>query len=309
MVEPTGTGEPTNAAAPNDGGVNTAVLDNLAPKPSDSEPGSTISPPPATDDTGQPQDDVQQPDDGKAERLEQRLAETNKMLTRLGFDPESDIAERFNAGLISKEEILMQAGVTPTAPPPKEQPSSASDKLAQLKSRVGQSVKDGKGILEGDILELLDVTTDLVAESNELQNQNSLERQFAECRDATLNVIGKDPKHTEAPDNIKDIESQMFLSSTDNLVAITGRGDPKSITGKNYSFYAGKNLDKLNELRNYWMEQGRKTAPQPPVPPANPVNPISPSEGGGPITPPETPTTIDNIEERAQAYIESFGQV
>jgi len=305
-----------NADAPNQGDVKTAVLDNLAGQTqlSGGESVSTQTPAPAADVTGQPEGDKLQPDDtGKISRLEQRLAQNNKILTSLGIDPESDIAERYQRGLVSKEELLMRAGIQAPQPQMDRQaarPVSAMDKLYHLKQRVGQSVKDNKGILEADILEFMDVASDLAGENVQLQQQGEMAKNLNDCRSATLSVIEKDNVHTELPDNIKEIESELFLSSTDYLLSVNAGGNIKYYTPSNYQFYAGKNLQRLNNYRNYLIDLGRKTPlPPPPKPNTARVNPISSSTGSAPITPPETLTTIHNMGERARAYVENFGVV
>ena len=114
--------------------------------------------------------------------------------------------------------------------------------------------------------------------------------------------------HADLPDNVKEIESQVFLSSTDNLLATETKGDPRYLTAPNYGFYAGKNLERLNTLRNHWIDYGKQLQ-KGTITPKPSVNPISPTVGSAPITPPETPTTIDNMAERAKAYTEQHGVV
>jgi hypothetical protein len=316
MADSTQGDNPTNAGAASEGDVKTDVLDNLVDtQPSGSEPDSTTPPASTADDTGQPDDDTQQPDSGAVTRLEQRLAQQNQMLAGLGIDPESDIAERFQRGLVSKEELLMQVGARPTAPaqptlPATEQKMSPMDRHRQLKQRVAKQVQEGKGILENDILEALDVMEDIAAENIEVRQEANMEQTFSKCRNATLDVIGKDELHTKAPDNIKAIEQQVFLSSTDNLLATESKGDPRYITPDNYTFYGEKNLKRFEALRNHWIEHGRSLGSAPPAPkPGADVNPISPTTGSAPITPPETPTTLENFQDRARAYAEQHGQV
>ena len=312
MADSTQTDNPTNADAPNTGDVKTVVLDNLTGESQSSggEPDSTPQPAPSADVTGQPKDDVTPPDDdGKLSRLEQMLAQNNQLLTALGIDSESDIAERFQKGLVSKEELLLRAGVQVPAKtePTATEPVSAVDRFNQLQQRLKQSVSENKGITETDILAVMDATSGLAKESAKAQENVDMERRFNDCRSATLAVIDKDAMHVDLPDNIKEIESQVFLSSTDNLLATETKGDPRYLTAQNYSFYADKNLERLNTLRNHWIEYGRNAKPAPPVP--NQVNPISPTVGSAPITPPETPTTLENMNERAKAYIQLHGVV
>lgn len=317
MADSTQTDDPTNAGAANTGDTNTAVLEKLAGavQPSGSEPDSTTPPASTADKTGQPEGDVTTPDDtGKLSRVEQQLAQSNQLLTSLGIDPESEIAERFQKGLITKDELLLRVGVQPTPSPAKTEPvlppASAVGRLDKLKQRLGDSVKQNKGIMESDILETLDVMSDIVSESAQVQQDANMVKMVADCTNATLAVIEKDPMHADLPDEIKEIESQMFLGATDNMVGAVAKGDSRYYTPNNYAFYGQKTLERRNTLRNHWIEQGKKLQQQAVAGGGKPpVNPISPTTGSAPITPPETPTNIDNLQERAREYVKSQGVV
>ena len=312
MTEPIQPDNPTNAGAPNADGIKTEVLDNLASQPSG---GDTPTPQPAspTDKTGQSKDDETKPDDsGIADRVKQQLAQSNQLLSALNIDPESDLAERYASGLVSKEELLLRVNPQPTQSVAEPQvPVAPRQKLDNLKQRLAQSVKDNKGILETDILDVLDVMSGITEENDQLLQQTSMEKHFNECRNATLAVIEKDDLHNELPENIKAIESQVFLSSTDNLLATESGGNPKSLTVKNYGFYADKNLkERISTYRNHWIEYGKQLQQQATTKGSQPqVNPISPAIGSAPVTPAETPTTIKNVSDRAKAYVENWGAV
>lgn len=318
-TDSTKTDNPANTGAQSGGDVKTDVLDNLTDKtsqPSGGEPASTSQPASATDVTGQPPDDVTKPDDdsGAADRLKQQLAESNRLLAALNIDPDSDLAERYSKGLVSKEEVLLRVNPQPqpqAAATEPQMPVVPRQKLDNLKQRLSQSVKDNKGILETDILEVLDVVSDITEENDQLLQQTNMEKHFNECRNATLAVIEKDELHSKLPENIKEIESQVFLSSTDNLLATESGGNPKSLTVKNYDFYANKNLkERISALRNHWIDYGKQLQQQATTKGGqSQVNPISPAVGSAPVTPPETPTTIRNVSERAKAYVENLGTV
>lgn len=308
---------PTNKGAVNKGDVNTSVLDNLAAKPSG---GADATSPPAstTDKTGQSADDkVTKPDDsddsGAVDRLKQQLAQSNQLLAALNIDPESDLAERYTKGVVSKEELLLRVNPQPQpiVTEPSQTPVSARQRLENLKRKVTQSVEAGKGVLETDIVEVLDVVSGITDENDHFREQTDMERHFAACRDATLAVIDKDELHNTLPEDIKEIESQVFLSSTDNLLSTQSGGNPKSLTVKNYDYYAYKNLnERISAYRNYWIDQGKKLQQQATTKTSTPqVNPISPTTGSAPVVPVETPTTIENTEERARQYVENWGAV
>ncbi len=316
-TDSTNAGDPTNAGVQSGSDVKTDVLDNLTDtsQPSGGDD-TTPKPAPATDVTGQPADDTTKPDDddsGTVSRIKQQLADNNRLLAALNIDPESDLAERYSSGLVSKEELLLRVN-------PQPQPQSVIEpqatvaprqKLDNLKQRLSQSVKDGKGIQETDILEVLGVVSDITEETDQLRQQTDTEKHFNECRNATLAVIERDELHKALPENIKVIESQVFLSSTDNLLATESGGNPKSFTIKNYDFYATKNLkERISAYRNHWIGVGKQLQQQATTKGSQTqVNPISPTVGSAPVTPVETPTTLSNMEERARKYVEDLGTV
>ena len=52
-----------------------------------------------------------QPDTGTVTRLQQELARQNRVLMSLGIDPASDVAEKFQRGIISRDQLLEEAGI------------------------------------------------------------------------------------------------------------------------------------------------------------------------------------------------------
>ena len=99
-------------------------------------------------------------DEATAERLRQQIAQNNKLLSTVGIDPASDIAARYNQGLLTEDDILRhvastvqpyQQQATPQAPQGTQEPQankSTADMLNALKQKDGISQDDIIGFLE-----------------------------------------------------------------------------------------------------------------------------------------------------------------
>ena len=268
----------------------------FGPPPSVGEPTSTEPPSPA-DVTGQPADETPPDDSGLEKRTEQENAVMRSTLTSLGIDPDSEKVERFKAGLITKEELLGTVSEQP------QENLSAIQKFNKYKTSMEQAVREGKTPSTEDFLTSLQLTADIAQEGirdKEITARNVL---LDKCQIATEAVITSDEFHSSSPENIQGIERQVFLGSTDCLVAEETGGDPRYVTPKHYDFYARKNMKNFTDLRNYWIEYGKKStsAPVPPPTPNQP-NPISSAEGGGPMAQPKEIVTLDNMERIARDY-------
>ena len=268
--------------------------------------------PDGVDQTTVADDTTQEPktDDGKVTRLEQQLAENNKLLQSLGIDPNSDIAERLNAGVMSKQELLEHIGIAPT--PPVTQEEAPEQKLSNILNKIKK-----EGSSEQDFIDAMQTMGDMVQEIKTQGQRDNFSNNINQCVEAISTVLVQDELHKNLPADLQEIESQMFLSSTDNLVlreAQKHSGRPEEqqrfLTPASYGFYAEKNAERLNSLRNHWIEHGRKLqrGDQMPRTTTN-VNPISPSIGAGPTAAPVPKVTRDNWQQVARNYDQNQGTV
>jgi len=293
---------PATSDVPTTGDTLTSVVQGYKdrhPAPSEGDTPSTPEPP--ADVTGQPEPEPQPDESGKVTRLEQDLAKQKKFLSNLGIDADSDFIERYNAGLISPDQLLKQAGVTPSAT---EAPPNAMQRLLQHTEKVKKQVDTGKGVTEKDYLEGMAIVAEVANEGVRLRQQTETDALYSQCQTATLSALDKDELHNAAPDDIKTIESQMFWVSTDNLLATDAHslGNPESyFTPKSYTLYATKNMERLQALRNHWIEHGKKLARNQ-IAPTPSVNPIPATTGSGPATPPLPRIDRDNMGEAARNY-------
>ena len=301
------TSEPQNADAPSVGNVDAAtqlVVDaqtNLGPAPNAGEPPATTEPTTSPDITGQPDGGVQQPDDqGKAKRMEQELAAQRKMLSSLGVNPDSEAVRQFNAGLISREELLGAPKVF------EEQPKSAADKFNEHRVNMTKKIETGEQLTPADYLAGLEIQSEMVQENHDLKARGDREVLIDRCINAASAVIANDELHKTLPTNIQEIETQFFVASTDSVWGVATGGDQSKVTPENYNYYAQQNLNgPYQKLRNALIEHGRLlergTPPTTPTPTQS-VVPLSTHTGSGPAVPHAPIVKLDNLQEAARNY-------
>ena len=304
MAEPASTQDnPPTVDVPITSDPATQIVEDYQTKvgtqPSGGEPIST-EPQPEPTPTGEPKTDEPKPDDvGKVTRLEQQLSKDRQLLTVLGIDPDSDIADKLQAGLITKEDLLKQVG-TQQVPPPIEVPSV--EDLTQLEEKIRT-----KGATEQDLLDTVKFIKGIANQSlqvQQVQQQTSLENRFIQCRNATQTVIDTDEMHQSLPDDIQEIESQIHLSATDNLLATETGGGDRYLTPQTYKYFGNKELERLIKYRNHLIELGKKLERENLNPAPKPsVNPISPALGGAPASPPKPKVNMDRLPDEMRSYI------
>ncbi|MHC4489124.1 MAG: hypothetical protein ACYSW7_08115 [Planctomycetota bacterium] len=294
-----------NADAPSQNDAPTQLVtdlqDKYGPAPSSGEPSSTEPTTPA-DNTGQPQDGTQKPDDSGAKtRMGQENAALRGALHSLGIDPDGEKIRQYNADLITKEELL---GTTQSPHQPQEN-LTAIDKLNKLKVSVNKTIEDGQAPSALDFQKTLDLVTEVFQESAQATERAEMDAVLGQCQIATEAVIGADELHKSSPENIQAIEKQVFVGSTDCYMADQTGRDPRYVNPKSYDFYARQNMKNFADLRNHWINHGReleKKGVEPP-PPAPGVNPISTDVGGGPMSPPKVMIKMgENMAQAARDY-------
>ncbi len=224
-------------------------------------------------------------------------------LVSLGIDPDSEKVERFNAGLITKEELL---GISSTTPQQPQENLSAIEKFNRHKTSVEKNIREGKTPSAEDFLMSMQLTSDIAQEGVRAREIADMNVTLSQCESAAGSVIVDDELHKALPENIQEIEKQIFVGSTDYLMAKQTGNDPRYFNPQAYNFYAKQNLkESFNQLRNAWIEHGKKLASAPSPPPApNQPNPISSSTGGGPMAQPQKMLKFDDgsMQQAARDY-------
>jgi len=304
--EPSTPNEPAQTQdVPNTGDPLTQMVTDAKEKfgdaPSTGEPGST-EPTATADVAGQTDSGTPEPEDfGETKRLEQINAGQRTLLTNLGIDPDSDKVRQFSAGLITKEELLQ-------APVQSVQPTEivGADRLAKLTISVAEQRKKGELPTANDFYELLEVTSQMAEEGRQKDYRAEVDKTTLQCIGAAGDVIEGDEIHRSLPEDIQEIEKQVFVASTDRLWAESTGASPQQYTPSAYKYYAKQNIEgSYDKLRNAWIEYGKNLGKGPPPEPSvnTNINPISSVEGGAPMSQPKTMIKLgDSMQEAVKQY-------
>ena len=254
---------------------------------------------------GEPNEEVQ-----KISRLETELDRYKKFAQTLNIAPDSDLIDQVASGVITPEQALERTGVT-KPPQPAAQPSTAQDRIGQILAKKASNQR----VNEDDIFDLAEAVREGIGEIRQGYETSSQQQLIEKCAAVTTQVLGNDALYKETPDNIKQLETDVFLASTDYQVGAEISKLPEQqqrgyYTPQTYNYYAKKNLeDGYGKLREHWINHGRELE-RGGNPPSNPVvNPISTNTGSAPVTAPTERPTIDNLDARAAAYIQNQGQL
>ena len=141
-----------------------------------------------------------------------------------------------------------------------------------------------------------------------MSNQELLAQQ---CQRTTVDMLLDDPVHKAMPENIKTIEERLFWTSTDALVGDVARQSAhpeRYLDPKQYEFYAGRNAEELNQLRNHYEQTGFQKGVASATGKAPVVQPISPSAGGSPVNMPTQRVDMSNMTQVAKQYLADVGR-
>lgn len=273
----------TEAPTPESGGTPTAT--DLAPAPT--EPVQTGE---------------SQVDEATVTRMQQQIAKNERLLSSLGIDPSSDVADRLEAGLVTPDDLLTRYRPEPAAPTqPVEQPTGSNE----VRDLIKKIQNDGAD--QDDLVKTLELVDNMSQQNQHAAEQARVQQTIAQCKDSVNTVLSKDEQHATMPEDLRAAEEQMFLASTDAHVMNEARNapNPASYMSPNvYSFFAQKNAETLNQLRDHWINVGRQQATGVPQ---SPVTPVSPNDGGSPNTPPPMHPNQDNWREMGKAYLNARG--
>lgn len=272
-------------------------------------PAEPQSPDVTTTDT--PVEPTTQVDDGKLTRMEQDMAKKNRVIEALGLDPNSDVADRLDSGLLTRDELLREAGhVEPPPAPVYQQPEQPRDPMATL-TELRQKMSNEAYTDPKDMDAVIGTMQDILVAQDQRSRQRDVQDHVSTCRAVVNKVYDNDPTIEKLPIEIQQIERLAFEASTDALLERENPNNPyQYATPNGYEFYAKKNKGRFQQMRDYYINLGRtmeKTGENPPA--NNPVVPISPSQGGSPTPSPPVQITRDNMRQKAQDYITQRGIV
>ena len=267
-------------------------------------PGTVPAEPQSTDvtTTDTPVDTTTQVDDGKLTRMEQDMAKKNRVLDALGINPDSDVADRFDSGLLTRDELLREAGHTEPAPA-YQQPEQPRDPMATL-TELRQKISSEAYTDPKDLDAVIGTMQDILVAQDQRSRQKDVQDHVNTCKSVVNKVYDSDPTIENLPIEIQQIERLAFEASTDALLERENPNNPyQYATPVGYKFYAEKNARRFQQMRDYYINLGRtieKTGGNPPV--TNPVVPISSSQGGSPTPSPPVRITRENMKQKAREY-------
>lgn len=248
-------------------------------------------------------------DTGADKRAAQELAKKNKLLEAIGIDPDSEIADMYQAGVISKEELAQhmqgfgqqQQQAWPQQQMTEQQKQETiSDVLGRIKTQ---------GATEEDVVKALEMVQQEISTTQQEKQTEQLNQTINQCIQATTGVLRSDEYHGQLPEELQSLEQQMFLASTDNYVLQEAQktGNPQRYMNPNtYQYYASKNAERFGKLRDHYIELGKKLQREAMKPRSHNqqnVNPVPPGSGQAPANPPRQQITVDNLNESAAKYI------
>jgi len=251
-------------------------------------------------------------DNGAVTRLQQQVAANNSVMNALGIDPDSDIAEKFKAGIYSRQDLLEMVGIQskPPVAPPTTQPAvyQTQDQLQTIIDRVKT---EGAG--EQDFVEAMTAIQNTIQQANQAAQANTMNNTLSQCANTTKAVIASQDSHTTLPQDLKAIEEQLFLAGTDNLVLREANGSQNPdafLTPNSYGYYANKFNSGYQKLVNHYINVGRDMQKKGIAPVhQNGINPVSPQLGSGPVTPAAPVVNRTNWQQAAKNYMSRQSQV
>jgi hypothetical protein len=238
------------------------------------------------------------------ERLKLQNAQNAKLLSALGIDPLSDLAEQLEQGLITPE--MLKAHVAAKYGPQAAQPTAP---VADSLDAVAIAEQEQKAALEAYNKEIQEqgglslVTNQRLRDADNRLNDAKLERltnqisaekqtqQVNESVEAVLSVARSVPEYAGMSKDLQGTLEQTSLSLTGLIADQESKAqgiDPSTLTPSQYNYFAGKAQNMLGQLAEHFRNLGREEAkasfrPTTPTPLNNNVN-----------TPTPMPVPVDN---------------
>jgi hypothetical protein len=265
--------------------------------------------------------------EAKLQRLQQSLAQKNKLLSAIGIDPASDLAEQYESGLITEEmvsrHIAGQRGqTTPDIPQQtRNDPLSvAQQRYEQAKQAYDAQVQSGEGVDFQVNKELVDAQSNYFDAKLDTVTQQvtarDRQRQVSENVNSVLNVAKSDPNYSNFDEQSRKTYEQVLVNLTGSLVdqeAARMGMSPMEFSPQQFAHFAQRAAQELAPLANQYVEMGRRQAQQSLVP-RHPQynNTPSPAHAGGPNVPVSNPfakTDYRNHNDMARQYLANTGRV
>jgi hypothetical protein len=267
------------------------------------------------------------------ERLLQQNARNNKMLSAMGVDPMSDMAEQLESGLITPDMVKQHIyGNQQQQQQPSQQYQAnvgndpvalAAQELVDARAAYDTEAASGEGVTLETNTRVLNAI-----QGNSEAKLNSVTQQFADERngrqananvDAVLNVARSDPHFAQMDAGIQQSTELAMMAVTGVLADRGAREagmDPANLTAQQYNHFAGKASVELETLKQHYIQMGASQVRNGQVPNANNnVNgqfPNPAGSGGGSAAPPPNQfagANLKNHHQMARDYMAGDGRV
>lgn len=285
---------------------------------SPSEPTGQPGEPPVADLTQDPPagqveqqtEPVSHPEDLQAaqDRLKQQVAQKNRLLSTLGIDPASDLAEQLEAGVITPEmlqrHVANQMGISPAPPQATsvEQVQQAQDPVQQAKAELDAvQAKYNEEVSKGEVT--IDTNNQLLQAIQRYSDVrlDKVTQQFTEAQqkqqvDESVNRVLSVAQQGEYYGQMEPaLQNDVNMAS----IAVTGMIanqeaqqlglNPQNLNGQQMEFFAGKAQQVLNRLADYFINVGVQKARTTPV--QQPQNQVVPNQVPGQYPVSQVPVT------------------
>ncbi len=265
-----------------------------------------------------------------SERLSQRNAKLSKLVTALGEDPNSDMADQLEAGVITAEDVRnrllsrmnVPQTVAPVAPvsPANDPVTEATTRLETAKAAYNAEAKEG-GVQLTTNSEYMDAIQGLNEAKLNAVTQQVTARETATQANENVNAVLSAAQSGEFyGDMSTEMQGEVDLASIGLTGIIADREaqqlglNPANLNANQVAYFANKAQVILGNMASHFISIGEarvRDGFRPPVNPpgAPPVTPIGPSGNAIPVPNQYLNVSIDSHKDAARAYEQSLRPV
>lgn len=304
-----------------------------------------VADPPATDATGAStppvegqtpaegtQTPVSTPDElaAASERLSQQNAQQSKLLIALGLDPNSDMADQLEKGVITPEQVrnhmIGNMGIVPAplapvpvAPTATDPVTEATARLEAAKTAYNTEAKEG-GVSLPTNSEYMDAIQGLNEANLNAVTQQVTARDTAQQADQNVNAVlsaARSSEHYEGmPTELQGDVDMLSIGLTGIIADREAQQlglNPANLNANQVSYFANKAQAMLGKMFDHAVAIGEarvRDGFRPPVnqPGTPPVTPIGPSGNAIPTMNPYLNVNVENHAQAARNYMAGGGK-
>ena len=251
-------------------------------------------------------------DQGLVTRLEQAKAKQAKVLKALNIDPDSVLIDQFEQGLISADDLRRMA--SPASYPQQAVPQQQAEKTPmQVVEETLNRVRTNKDATLEDFETMCKAQKSFMEQVSNDNQKTQFDQMYKDCESAVQNVYEHTISGTSnLDDTLKMTERELFVAATDFQLVQDANKSPNPsgmVNPQAYGFYANRTAEKMDKLRNAYIEQGRKLEREgvPPAPAQRMITPAAPGQGA-PVRAPKVKVTVDNMHAAREQYMRNYNK-